>query len=239
MVPVVVAISVDVVNVTYHNSFNVTVEATDCDYVYVIINGVVFQLVTAGTNLWTTRIHAHMVGEYTGTFKAYALKSSTTQIDDETGPALAISAVSPMMPLEYMRDVFISELGYNWMGRGLQVITEREAKRFDTINFTCVILKEGKRIRQNKSRLQYKNVTFPIIMQVYHTDSYEECQRLFEALLAIEEKYINLPNGLTDAGYDYISIKDDGKVLPSMGLYSIVHVFHLVQVYKKVGIDGF
>ena len=217
MVTEVVDVAVDTPNVTYHNSFNVTVQATDCDYVWVIINGVLFQLVTAGQDYWTTRIHAHMVGEYAGTFKAYCLDSSTNTLDDATGPALDITINTPMMPLDYMKSLFESELGYSWLGRGLQILTERDAKKVDTINFTCVILKEVKRVRRNRSRLQYKDVTFPVIMQVYHTDSDTECQRLFEALLAIEEKYVNLPNGLTDSGYDYIRIKDEGKTIAAYG----------------------
>lgn len=239
MAPLITEVNVDTPSVTYRNSFMVRIAATDCDQCFCIINGVQFQLLSDGNGIYWNRIHAIQVGEFSGIFTTYALKTSTGELTSLAGPSVEVSAVSPMMPSEFMRELYLAEGTYNWLGREKVIITDWEARRFDTINFTCVVVKEGKRIRENVSRMHYKNVRCPLVVQVYHTESKEECQKLFEDIMNVEERFLNIPNNMEDAGFNYIKLLDDGKVLPSVNIFSITHSLELVQVLKKVNIDGY
>jgi len=236
MAPLVVSIEVDRPIADRGNSFQIVAVATDCDIVYAVINSRVFQLETRAQNTWVIRLHPNQIGNYTGTFKVYALKTSTGQIDDETGPSVTVTEISPIMPAEYMCLLYSTGGSYKWQGQEFLIVTDRDERRVDVMNQLGIVVTEGKALRENVSRHHYKTVKYPLMIQVYHHDSYAECKRLFgEHVLEVEEYNLNLDG---EDGFNWIEILDDGRPLPYVNIYSIQHNINLVQVLKKVEIMG-
>ena len=233
----VLSVTTDQTYLSGHNSVEVVVEATDADFVFITLNGILLQLEARGTNIYVNRIHSVRIGVCTDEpIVAWALDSGTGDTHTLTGPNVTVGLETPMMPAEFLVALFQSESAYAYLGKEIVICTENDEKRFDAMNTIGVVIKEGKRVRENTSRHHYKNVGFPLVVQVYHNGSKEECQRLFEALLAVEEANVNL-NG--DYGYNWLELKDEGKQLPYVNIHSIVHSLALHQVQKKVQIDGY
>lgn len=236
MAPIVNSIVVDDVSVDRQNSFQITATCTDCDIVYAVINGMVLQLEAGAGTKYRSRIHAVQVGQYTGDFKVYALKTATGELANAAyGATLTIAAVDPVTPADFMVALYATNGTYKWRD-GFTIIPIYDEKRIDRQNEIGILIAEGQAQRRNVARKHYKNVKYPLTIQVLHNSSFMECRRMFEQhVLNVEEKFVILDS---DA-YDEIEILDDGKRVPSWGTHSIVHKINLVKYLQKVNIDGY
>jgi len=230
--------SIDVPRIDRQNSFAISADVSDADYVVFECNDRVLQMEKGPASptgfYYRRRIHAVELGVFTGNgyVVGYDRAGGTCH---SMAQAVVVDALDPIQPEEWYKSLLEAELSHTTL-RNVNIDIEDERQRIDKQNGTGVVIAPSSRLRQNVAKHQYKNIWYPLTVIIYSNDSRKDCEALLEAVLAVEEKYVNVTgNDL----YDMIKILDDGKLIPSWNTFVYKHTIQLRKYLQKVQIAGY
>jgi hypothetical protein len=220
------------------NSILISADVADSDMAVVEINGRVLQMERGPASstgyIYRRRIHAVEVGQFTGNGYVVAYKKSSDESANDTF-SITISELDPIQPEEFYKALLEANLDHTSL-RDIQIDIEDTKARVDKQDGVGIVIQPGSRLRENVSKHQYKNVWYPLNLIIYSSESRKECQRLMEAVLAVEENFLNVSGNDV---YDMIKIMDDGKLLPSWNTYAFKHTIQLRKYLQKVQVTGY
>lgn len=244
MAPLIHSVHLDDSTLDRQNSVLVSADVQFTDggtgWVVVQINGRVLQMQQGpgGSGRWTyrRRVHAVEAGEFDGTGYVVAYEFTGETCDCNTKSfSITISAVDPIQPEEFYKALLDSNLDFA-SNQDISIDIMDTKARVNKLNGKGVVITPSSRLRTERGKSQYKDVKYPLTIMVYSSESRKDVQRLMEAVLDVEEANVNLSG--SDV-FDFIDIKDDGKVIPGWKTYVITHDINLVKYYKKVQITGY
>jgi len=238
LAPTVNGINLDRSTVDRQNSFLLSADVSDADYVVAEINEKVFQLeigpASGSGYIYRRRIHAVEIGQFTGTGYVVGYKKSTNESGYDTF-SITVSELSPIEPEEFYKAMLQSGLSYTTL-RDVNIDIESDVARVDKQNGTGVIIRPMGHARKNVAKHQYKDIDYILHIEVYSSESRKRCRELFEAVLAVEEANVNIDG--SDV-YEMLEIMDDSKWVPSWNTFMVKHTVKLKKYLQKVQIPGY
>ena len=188
---------------------------------------------------WEAELSGYTIGTVSaGTIDIYSHDSST--VDTDSTLSITVTASSYIRPMEWGKNY----LKTNWNTSNCplpEIVLVTERKRIDRAVSDWIIIKQRPRRRKIRGRGQYKDVSYPIILELGTTyikdkesDTGERKDQLLQEVRRIIELDWNfLPS---NEDYDFIRWVNDGEDV-SMGsarAFKFIYEFELVKLFKKL-----